>query len=501
MIKTDIFKTKIFRYVAAVVMVLPATVSGMLLKNSVDTANFTVFYLLMVVLSAIWWGMGPAIVCSFGSMFAFDFFFVQPYYSFSVNDFRYLYIFFGFLIIGIITGLVASKAGKQAEQAAVREAHTAVLYRMSRELAVAASMHEVILIIRKNISELLQCKSALFLPEGSGLEAKSLDDGFPVDEHEIGVASWVYAAKQPAGAGTGILNAAKSLYVPLETSQFITGVLGINFGDRLIKPDEEMDMVMALASQSAVALQRVKLAQDSRQMELAKQTEKLQTALLNSISHDLRTPLVSITGALSTLLQDYGAMEKNVRNELLETAYEESMRLNRLVGNMLDMTRVEAGTLKINKKPCDLRDVIGSSLQSIKDKLEKREVKVFIPEDIFEIPMDFTLMMRVFINLVDNAAKYSPQDSLIEITALKNGDKANIVIKDLGFGIPMPDLEHIFDKFYRAVKPKQVGGTGLGLSICRGIVEAHGGRIWAQNNTDKGASIFIELPLKVKNNG
>jgi two-component system sensor histidine kinase KdpD len=235
-------------------------------------------------------------------------------------------------------------------------------------------------------------------------------------------------------------------------------------------------------------------------MEIAKQTEKLQTALLNSISHDLRTPLVSITGTLSTLKQDYSAIENEARKELLETAYEESMHLNRLVGNLLDMTRVEAGTLKINKKLCELRDVIGASLQALKDKLDKREVRVKIPEDIFEIPMDFSLMMRVFINLVDNAVKYSSVDSFIEISAQTQGKEILISVKDCGFGIPEGDLEHIFDKFYRATKPRQVSGTGLGLSICRGIVEAHGGKIWAGNNKDKGAVISILLHGREKEN-
>jgi two-component system sensor histidine kinase KdpD len=231
-------------------------------------------------------------------------------------------------------------------------------------------------------------------------------------------------------------------------------------------------------------------------MELAKQTEKLQTTLLNSISHDLRTPLVSITGALSTLKQGFDGIEKKTRKELLETAYEESMHLNSIVGNLLDITRVEAGTLKINIKPCELRDIIGASLHALKDKLEERKVKVDIPPDIFEIPMDYSLMMRVFVNLIDNAAKYSPPDTAIEVIAERQGDDIIISVKDRGFGIPAGDLEHIFDKFYRAVKPRQVSGTGLGLSICRGIVEAHGGKIWALNNRDKGAVIKVQLPLQ-----
>jgi two-component system sensor histidine kinase KdpD len=159
---------------------------------------------------------------------------------------------------------------------------------------------------------------------------------------------------------------------------------------------------------------------------------------------------------------------------------------------------VESGSLKINIKPCDLRDVIGSSLQVLKDRLEKRKVRVDIADGIFEVPMDFSLMMRVFINLVDNAAKYSPPESDIEISAGLKGDDVVIKVVDRGFGIPEQDLERIFDKFYRAEKPRQVSGTGLGLSICRGIVEAHNGRIWAQNNPDFGASVYLAVPAHIK---
>ena len=230
-------------------------------------------------------------------------------------------------------------------------------------------------------------------------------------------------------------------------------------------------------------------------MELMRQTEKLQTALLNSISHDLRTPLVSITGAVDTLLQDFSLLDEPTRKELLETASEEAGRLNRLVGNLLDMTRVEAGTLKIHAKPCDLRDLLGASMQQLRDKIEKRDIQIHISVEIPEIQADFTLMMRVFVNLIDNAVKYSPPDAPIEITAGVFENKLKVEIADKGFGVPKEDLKRIFDKFYRAVKPRQITGTGLGLSICKGIVEAHGGQIWAENNQDRGTNFIILLPL------
>jgi two-component system sensor histidine kinase KdpD len=262
-----------------------------------------------------------------------------------------------------------------------------------------------------------------------------------------------------------------------------------------------MELVTALANQSSVAIQRAILTEISREMELAKKTQALQAALLNSISHDLRTPLVSITGALSVFSQDFEAVDAADRKELLQAAYDDSLHLNEIVENILDMTRVESGNLKITVKPCDLRDLIGASLSLIMDKLEGRMVAVDIPGNLLEVPVDFSLMMRVFINLIDNAAKYSPAGSEISIGAKTDGDMATITIKDSGFGIPDGDLEHVFDKFFRAVKPRQVSGTGLGLSICRGIVEAHGGKIWARNNIESGAVFFIKLPLVVAGHG
>jgi len=273
-------------------------------------------------------------------------------------------------------------------------------------------------------------------------------------------------------------------------------VLGLFFSaERETLVPKEVSLLNALASQTAVAVQRMKLAEVSRQVELSRETEKLQNALLNSISHDLRTPLVSITGALSSLLQN-SAMDEQTRKELLETAYEESGRLNRLVGNLLDMTRVEAGTLKIHSKPCELRDVIGAAVQVLNEKLEGREIKIDIPQDLPEVPMDYTLIMRVFVNLVDNAVKYSGAGTPVGITAALLEDKVRVEVRDEGFGIPEEDLKRIFEKFYRAVKPRQVTGTGLGLSICKGIIEAHGGQILAENNPGKGATFTVILPLR-----
>jgi len=237
------------------------------------------------------------------------------------------------------------------------------------------------------------------------------------------------------------------------------------------------------------------LASKMREQIIQRQTEKLQTALLNSISHDLRTPISSVTGSLSALLDNDAGLDDVTRKELLETAFAESDRLNRLVSNLLDMTRMEAGALKISRKACELRDVLGVILEHLKEKIGARNIQIDIPNDFPEVSMDFFFMMKVFFNLIDNALKYSSADTPIDIKATALKDKVRIEIKDQGIGIPKEDLKRIFEKFYRVARPQQIMGTGLGLSICKGIIEAHGGEISAQNNPDRGAIFIITIPL------
>ncbi len=494
---SSINQDKVFQYLTSIILVVAATFLGSVTGKALVQANIVILYLMIVILSAVLWGKGPAVMTSILSVLAFDYFLVPPYLTFVVSDIQYIFTFAGLLVVGLIISGLMSKTRQQTIEAGKKETRTAILYRLSSDLAASDSSDAVMRAIRANIGEIFNCRVAVLLPAGEKMAPESFDIDFPIDEHEKAIVDWVFTSGKPAGWGTDSLQAVKAHYLPLRTARDIFGVLGILFKEDKIKLDnEENDLLNALANQAAVAIQRVRLAETSRQMEIVKATEKLQTALLNSISHDLRTPLVSIKGALSSLLHDSSSVDAETRKELLETAYEESDHLNRLVGNLLDMTRVESGTLKIHLKPCDLRDVIGASLQPLKDKLEGRDIQINIPEDLQEVPMDFTLMMRVFVNLLDNAAKYSAQGTPIKITASLLGNEVRIEVEDRGFGVPAEDLARIFNKFYRAVKPRQITGTGLGLSICKGIVEVHGGKIWAENNADNGATFTVLLPLK-----
>jgi two-component system sensor histidine kinase KdpD len=242
--------------------------------------------------------------------------------------------------------------------------------------------------------------------------------------------------------------------------------------------------------------QQARLSRQAEQARILQARENLERALLNSISHDLRTPLVSIKGAISALRDKEGDhLGRHARRELLETAYGETERLNRFVGNLLDMTRIEAGAIRLKLEPCDIQELVGCALDTMEPRLGDREVSVDLPPGLTLVPLDMVLMTQVLVNLLDNANKYAADHSRIEIRASADDGWLRITVSDRGPGVPEPELARLFDKFYRIAVPERVGGTGLGLSICKGFVEAHGGKISARNRDDGGLAIEIQLPL------
>ena len=311
------------------------------------------------------------------------------------------------------------------------------------------------------------------------------------------MANWAFEHDQPAGRGTDTLPAAPLRCQPLKTARGLVGVLGLRPKQpgSLLTPEQRLALD-AFAHQAALALERASLVEQARQAELLQAAEKLQTALLNSISHDLRTPLVAITGALSALDEDDGTLDEATRRSLVENARAEADRLNRLVGNLLNMTRIEAGALKLAREPCDISDLIGSALEIVGSRLQERKVEVTISPEVPLVNLDFVLIVQVLVNLLDNAIKYSPVDQPIEVGACQEGHEVQITVADRGPGIPPEDLERVFDKFYRVQRPGNISGTGLGLSICKGIVEAHGGSIRAENRAGGGTRLRIRLPIE-----
>ena len=486
----------LLRYVQALLLVGLTTVIGTLARSFVTApTNLVMIYLASVVIAALYLGRGPSLLVAFLSVLAFDFFFVPPQLTFAVSDTEYLLTFLGLFIVSLVISTLAVRSREQAEAAREREAQTATLYAFSSALAAAASLDEIVSQIVIQLGENFSREVVVLLPENQHLTVSGHSPDIQLDDNELAVAAWAFQHGEPAGRDTDTLPAAKVRYLPLKTAHGVIGVLGVMPHDstKHLTPDQRR-LMEVYASQAALTIERAQLVEQTRQTQVLQATEKLQTALLNSISHDLRTPLVSITGALSSLQED-NVLDEAARRSLVDTARGEAERLNRLVGNLLDMTRLEAGALRIRQEPGDLQDVIGSALDRLGERAADRTVTLNMSPDLPLVPLDFVLIVQVLVNVLDNAIKYSPPDTPIEISVSYAGAFAEIAVADRGVGIPRDDLARVFDKFYRVQNPHNVGGTGLGLSICKGIIEAHGGFIGAENRSGGGTIVTIGLPL------
>ncbi len=487
------------RYLYALGLVAAATLVGGLVGPAIHPTNLVMIYMLTVVVAAVYLGRGPSILVSLLGVVAFDFFFVPPVLSFTVSDTEYLLTFLGLLVVGLVISQLAAQFREQMDAVRRREAAMAVLYSLSRDLAVAGGLDGIMNAIVSNVSQAFGRHVVVLLPRAEDnrvLTPMVESPEFQLDENEYAVAVWAFQHGEAAGRGTDTLPAAKVRYLPLKTAHGVMGVMGIAPSDpqNTLTP-EQRRLLESFASLAAVAIERAQLEEAARNAQLYEATEKLQTALLNSISHDLRTPLVSITGVLSSLQDDRTHLDTKTRQMLIDNAREEADRLNRLVGNLLDMTRLEAGAIKVVKQPSDVQDLAGAALEQVDGRLRDRPVTVDVPDDLPPAPMDFGLMVQVLVNLIDNALKYSPPDSPIDIRARQSDSQIVIEVADRGIGIPSEELTRVFDKFYRVHHPDDVTGTGMGLSICKGIVEAHGGQIEAQNREGGGTIIRIRLPM------
>jgi two-component system sensor histidine kinase KdpD len=468
---------------------------------AIEPTNLVMLYLMVVVISALRWGRGPAILASVLSVVAFDFFFITPYLTFAVSDTQYVLTFVSFLIVGLVMSTLTARAREQADLALRRQLETAELYDLSQDLTAAADLDTILQVLIRHVEASFGRGVAVLLPGASPddrVRLAAVGSLIEMDEDEVAVADWVFRHGQSAGRNTDTLPAARLRYLPLKTARGTVGVLGIGGleGEGHYLGTDQHRLMEAFASQASLAIERSLLEQEARRAQVLQATDRLQTALLNSISHDLRTPLVSITGALSSLQQDELQLSPANRRSLIDNALTEAERLNRLVGNLLSMTRLEAGAMRVSQELCDVQDVIGAAIRQMEEPLADRKVNVEVPEGLPLVPMDFVLIVQVLVNLLDNALKYSAPETLIEVRARSMGATVELDTADRGVGIPTEDLDRVFDKFYRVQRPENVGGTGLGLSICKGIVEAHGGQIRARNREGGGTIVTVSLPMK-----
>jgi two-component system sensor histidine kinase KdpD len=484
-------------YLKSLFLVMAASAACELVRPFLAPTNLFMIYLLAVVLAATRLGLKPAIMTAFLSVLAFDFFFVPLPFTFAVSDTQYLLTFAALFTVGVVISTLVSQSRERAEAIQRREVQTSSLYYLSRDLAAAGDVEGILQAVIKNVEESLEARLAVLLGEGEHLQIKAASHDLHLDVKELAVADWSFRNRMPAGRGTETLISAGLLYLPLQTTAGVLGVFGIKLkGETDFESPEQRRLFNAFAAQAALAIERVQLVKQAEQAQILQAREGLERALLNSISHDLRTPLVSIIGALDTLRDNVHTLVDEARKELLDTAWDEAERLNRFVGNLLEMSRLEAGAVKPKEQLCDIQDLVGCALGALESRIGTRKVEVQLPSDLPPVRMDMALMTQVLVNLLDNALKYSPPESSIEIAARLLDDKLTMEVADHGPGVPEADLKRIFEKFYRLPVPEGAGGTGLGLAICKGFVEAHGGKISAENHAGRGLKVIITLPLK-----
>lgn len=463
-----------------------------------SVANLIMIFLLGVVIVATRWGRGPSIFASVMSVAAFDFFFIPPYFTFAISDIEYMWTFGVMLIVAVLISSLAAKTKQQAEAARYLERRTGVLYAMSRDLATHRSVEKLTDVACQHLREVFDSQVALFLPDNSGRVAlqRSPQLFFEVNPKEAGVAQWVFDHKERAGLGTDTLPGATALYVPLLASRGPIGVIALRptRPSRLLNP-EQLHLLETFTNQVALAIERVRLAEETQQAHVQAATERMRSAILSSVSHDLRTPLATITGAASSLLKGGDHYDDIARRQLAQAIYEEGHRLDRWLKNLIDMTRLEAGGLQLNTEAHALEEVIGSALERLERRLDQHHINTHLPANLPMVPMDAILIEQVFINLLDNAVAHAPAGSAIELSVMPSHGMLVCEIADHGLGIRPGDEQRVFEKFYRGT-PKREGGLGLGLTICQGIIEAHGGRIWAENRPRGGAAFRFTLPLK-----
>jgi two-component system sensor histidine kinase KdpD len=490
-------------YLAAPLMVGVFTLFMLPLRGFVEPISLVMFYLIGVVSVALRYGRGPSMLATLLSALCFNYSFVAPYESFKVTDEQHLVTFAVLLITGFIIGSQTARLRLQAIYSRRREKNTATLYAMSRELTASRGKVNLAQVAAQHISQVLASDVFIWLPDEKDqlqtVVAETEDDAQSIDPvREESVARWAFTHKQNAGLGTDTLPSAKAFYVPLMGSEGVVGVIGVMPHDEATVgySADSVSLLETFSTIIASALERAKAAELVEKTLLESESEKLRNILLSSVSHDLRTPLASITGAASTLLIEGDKIVEEYRKELLRTIHEEAARLARMVTNLLDVSSLESGSVKLNKEIYFIEELVGSALMRVEQKLADHKVVTNIEHGLPLLRIDGLLIEQVLINLFENAAEYTPKGSTITITAKTIKPDIHIMVMDDGPGLPPGEEERIFDKFYVTEAGKEQKAGGIGLAICRGIIHAHDGKIWAQNSPDHGAIFTFTLPIR-----
>jgi two-component system sensor histidine kinase KdpD len=482
--------------------VAAATGASAAIDQFVDVPNLSLVFLIGVLVCASRDGLVASLFASVLSVLSYDFFFLPPIFHFDIADAPNVVAAIAFLISALLVSKLAADTRQQAKIAEHRAEIMSALQRYSGTLAGVAKLDELGRILTQQIVTMLHVDAALLLAEGERLTRRfAHPPDCTIDDGTVAAAEIAWRHSRGTARGVALPSHWARLFLPLRTERGTIGVLAIARAGR--PPEltaEERGLLDALIDQTAVALERIRLAESVDEARLAVETERLRAALLRSISHDLRTPLSAILGAITGLRAYDAEYSAAARADLMATIHDEAERLNRFVGNLLDMTRLESGALELNRSMVYLDDVVGTALRRCAAVLAPHRVELELAADMPPLDLDFVLFEQVLANLLDNAAKYAAPGGTIAIRSRQDGEHAVVEVIDDGCGIPSEDLKQVFDPFYRVRSAdRRIAGTGLGLAICRGFVEAMDGRIVARNRADRtGAVLTVTLPLPAR---
>jgi len=478
-------------WVWSILTVAFCTVVAILAFRYFELVDVAMIYLMGVVIAASRTTKWPAMLAALLSVAAFDFFFVPPRFTFAVGDTQHFITFAVMFFVALVISRFTLRIRQQADDAKLKEQRTSALYDLNRKLVREREKDKLKTIAEQHIGLLFNSNVVILLPDLHGKLLPPVDD-FPWTEAEREAAQWAFNNRQPAGLNALTGPDAKALYLPLMASTGNIGVVGLlrrKADDKL--DQEQLRYLEAFINQTGIAIERALLAEESHRASVKAETESLRNTLLSSISHDLRTPLTAVTGAVSTLLSD-ATLDKQNQRELFETIQDESERLNRIIKNVLAMTRLEAGGIVPQKEWQSLEEIVGVVLHRLSQRLIDHPLTINLPPNLPLISFDGLLLEQVFMNLFENAIKYTPAGTPLSLSASKDLHTVTVELADRGPGIPPGNEERIFDKFYRG-RNSGGGGVGLGLAICQAIITAHGGRIWAENREGGGAVFRFTL--------
>jgi two-component system sensor histidine kinase KdpD len=487
-------------YLWSAVAVAAATAVAIFVNRIFPVESLSLFFLVAVLAVAARFGLWPSIVASALAFLSYNFFLTEPFFTFEIANQDLVLTLFLFLAVAVVTGNLAARLRDQARAQRAIAKRTANLFDFSRKVASVASLDDVVWAAVTHVASTMQCSSMILMPDASGRLA--IVGGMPPEDQleprDRGAAEWAWEKREPAGWSSQTLPSATWLFLPMKSADRVHGLLGVQFGTRQYITTEERRLLDSLVDQVGLAIERTKLSSDMEQTRLLAETKSLRAALLSSVSHDLRTPLVSIIGAATSLVDADEALGQSGRRSMAETIRDEGERLNRYVQNLLDMTRLGYGALKVARQPVDLREVVGRTLRRLERDLAGHRVVRHLPASLPEVSGDAVLLEQVVTNILDNAAKYAPAGSAVSLSAEESGSEVVLAISDEGPGIPENDRGRVFDMFFRVrAGDGQPGGTGLGLAIAKGIVDAHGGSIRAEPARKDGSGTRVVMTLPV----